>query len=262
MWRQCATAVTTLSELGRASEQDALSCAARKAPEFGKPCRLMASRPWQRPAPAHLRGACGTCVDAMSPSQPQGLGPQPACPLPRLWPQALAVPSLLLLLTRAGVGTAGPPAAAQAQVTPVGLEPTIPGSVGRCLIHWATGPCGKCRRVDDLAPVYHCGDDFVRAGESKRAGHAELRSEAGTRGREALQAHGQLFLAAPGSGTPERGLRCVRGCHVTSQPQGLGPQPACPLPRLWPQALAVPSFHAAADTCRVGTAGPPAAAQT
>ena len=26
------------------------------------------------------------------------------------------------------------------QVTPVGLEPTIPGSVGRCLIHWATGP--------------------------------------------------------------------------------------------------------------------------
>ena len=25
-------------------------------------------------------------------------------------------------------------------MTPVGLEPTIPGSVGRCLIHWATGP--------------------------------------------------------------------------------------------------------------------------
>ena len=24
----------------------------------------------------------------------------------------------------------------------VGLEPTIPGSVGRCLIHWATGPLG------------------------------------------------------------------------------------------------------------------------
>lgn len=26
------------------------------------------------------------------------------------------------------------------QMTPVGLEPTIPGSVGQCLIHWATGP--------------------------------------------------------------------------------------------------------------------------
>ena len=26
--------------------------------------------------------------------------------------------------------------------TPAGLEPAIPGSVGRCLIHWATGPVG------------------------------------------------------------------------------------------------------------------------
>ena len=25
-------------------------------------------------------------------------------------------------------------------MTPVGLQPTIPGSLGRCLIHWATGP--------------------------------------------------------------------------------------------------------------------------
>ena len=27
-----------------------------------------------------------------------------------------------------------------ANMTPAGLEPAIPGSVGRCLIHWATGP--------------------------------------------------------------------------------------------------------------------------
>ena len=27
------------------------------------------------------------------------------------------------------------------QMTLAGLEPAIPGSVGRCLIHWATGPC-------------------------------------------------------------------------------------------------------------------------
>ena len=26
------------------------------------------------------------------------------------------------------------------KMTPAGLEPAIPGSVGRCLIHWATGP--------------------------------------------------------------------------------------------------------------------------
>ena len=25
-------------------------------------------------------------------------------------------------------------------MNPAGLEPAIPGSVGRCLIHWATGP--------------------------------------------------------------------------------------------------------------------------
>ena len=30
-------------------------------------------------------------------------------------------------------------------MTLVGLEPTIPGSVGRCLIHWATGPVGDSR---------------------------------------------------------------------------------------------------------------------
>ena len=28
-------------------------------------------------------------------------------------------------------------------MTPAGLEPAIPGSVGRCLIHWATGPVGS-----------------------------------------------------------------------------------------------------------------------
>ena len=34
-------------------------------------------------------------------------------------------------------------AAAQSEMTPAGLEPAIPGSVGRCLIHWATGPTGN-----------------------------------------------------------------------------------------------------------------------
>ena len=29
------------------------------------------------------------------------------------------------------------------EMTPAGLEPAIPGSVGRCLIHWATGPMNK-----------------------------------------------------------------------------------------------------------------------
>ena len=30
------------------------------------------------------------------------------------------------------------------KMTPAGLEPASPGSVGRCLIHWATGPVAVC----------------------------------------------------------------------------------------------------------------------
>ena len=33
-------------------------------------------------------------------------------------------------------------------MTPAGLEPAIPGSVGRCLIHWATGPDDACVSSD------------------------------------------------------------------------------------------------------------------
>ena len=32
-------------------------------------------------------------------------------------------------------------------MTSAGLEPAIPSSVGRCLIHWATGPMGECSRI-------------------------------------------------------------------------------------------------------------------
>ena len=46
--------------------------------------------------------------------------------------------------------------------TPVGLEPTIPGSVGRCLIHWATGPLSARHRICD-AEVTHLGGRKGRA---------------------------------------------------------------------------------------------------
>ena len=36
-------------------------------------------------------------------------------------------------------------------MTPVGLEPTIPGSVGRCLIHWATGPVHQLAQEHQVA---------------------------------------------------------------------------------------------------------------
>ena len=39
------------------------------------------------------------------------------------------------------------------QMTPAGLEPAIPGSVGRCLIHWATGPLPICKAHCFVAPA-------------------------------------------------------------------------------------------------------------
>jgi hypothetical protein len=39
------------------------------------------------------------------------------------------------------------------QMTPAGLEPAIPGSVGRCLIHWATGPLVICKAHWCVAPA-------------------------------------------------------------------------------------------------------------
>ena len=43
------------------------------------------------------------------------------------------------------------------QMTPAGLEPAIPGSVGRCLIHWATGPdaCRAVREGESTAACRH-----------------------------------------------------------------------------------------------------------
>ena len=43
-------------------------------------------------------------------------------------------------------------------MTPAGLEPAIPGSVGRCLTHWATGPTEnptnlKQHFVDEIDPI-------------------------------------------------------------------------------------------------------------
>ena len=45
-------------------------------------------------------------------------------------------------------------------MTPAGLEPAIPGSVGRCLIHWATGPLmevpliGQSARTGVVLPLF------------------------------------------------------------------------------------------------------------
>ena len=52
-----------------------------------------------------------------------------------------------------------------ADMTPAGLEPAIPGSVGRCLIHWATGPLLSVvlRGVVFLCNCIHCNLGFLSA---------------------------------------------------------------------------------------------------
>ena len=39
------------------------------------------------------------------------------------------------------------------KMTPAGLEPAIPGSVGRCLIHWATGPRARAAAMSAQLPL-------------------------------------------------------------------------------------------------------------
>ena len=63
-------------------------------------------------------------------------------------------------------------------MTPAGLEPAIPGSVGRCLIHWATGPLAQktlqrlCqhtnnqRNMKNTAPT--CTETFTKHADMHR----------------------------------------------------------------------------------------------
>ena len=48
-------------------------------------------------------------------------------------------------------------------MTPAGLEPAIPGSVGRCLIHWATGPCDISRPINSNIWTASCGSFILSA---------------------------------------------------------------------------------------------------
>ena len=46
-------------------------------------------------------------------------------------------------------------------MTPAGLEPAIPGSVGRCLIHWATGPIAMLSQWISSARVNSISNDHT-----------------------------------------------------------------------------------------------------
>ena len=47
-------------------------------------------------------------------------------------------------------------------MTPAGLEPAIPGSVGRCLIHWATGPVVHPKPRDRLWQTKQNAEEYGR----------------------------------------------------------------------------------------------------
>jgi hypothetical protein len=61
------------------------------------------------------------------------------------------------------------------QMTPAGLEPAIPGSVGRCLIHWATGPIDNQSFIRKIDAPSHMG---VLLHEATRSLHCDVRGHA------------------------------------------------------------------------------------
>ena len=68
-----------------------------------------------------------------------------------------------------------------ANMTPAGLEPAIPGSVGRCLIHWATGPA----EMSGTGLALHRGSDLstTRGAPHPRGTDAYVPTPAGGPGR-------------------------------------------------------------------------------
>jgi hypothetical protein len=93
-------------------------------------------RPSSEMASAKLLTSCPGLLDASGPLQHK------AGNHPRI-PPSLSSPKL------------SPAPWRNTNMTPAGLEPAIPGSVGRCLIHWATGPVEVWHRPHDINDTAH-----------------------------------------------------------------------------------------------------------
>ena len=61
------------------------------------------------------------------------------------WPGTCTPPTALVVRTCRHARTHHHAVVQARRLTSAGLEPAIPGSVGRCLIHWATRPVHACR---------------------------------------------------------------------------------------------------------------------
>ena len=64
-------------------------------------------------------------------------------------------------------------------MTPAGLEPVIPGSVSRCLIHWATGPSGGDDAQAILSASVALGGGRDRGSSPQPAGQMAFGATAG-----------------------------------------------------------------------------------
>ena len=106
------------------------------------------------------------------------------------------------------------------QVTPAGLELAIPGSVGRCLIHWATGPHAIRQDLNSL--IWHFSVSLSRVGRAtllEPTSYSQLNSALAICRRSAqddaaFSAHRASSKACPHQ---ESNLGC-RGHNATSWP--------------------------------------------
>ena len=63
---------------------------------------------------------------------------------------------------------------ARLAMTPAGLKPAIPGSVSRCLIHWATGPLAKALAILKFDANQDDGNYSLRENPSNHLAQASM----------------------------------------------------------------------------------------
>ena len=96
------------------------------------------------------------------------------------WPPAFAHAGSKLKRSALSAGDERRNSGARAEIvekrtmTPAGLEPAIPGSVGRCLIHWATGPDGSRQLFAVRRPGYMHGDRHSNPQTNTKEQHGVL----------------------------------------------------------------------------------------
>ena len=96
-------------------------------------------------------------------------------------------------------------------MTPAGLEPAIPGSVGRCLIHWATGPCDIRQPINSNSSKASCGSfNCERLGPGSAVRPLRPRRALFPTSRVCEQRHGHAH-ALGGTGGGRGGAS--NGCH-------------------------------------------------